>query len=80
MQYLNNERFFTVVDCRVPTLPAAKFTGLSRAYTTTTFNSTVTYTCAIGYGIVGMSVRTCLDSGQWSGEPPQCQNMSFPLL
>ena len=69
--------YSTVIDCGVPLLATANSTGLSIAYTSTTFNSSAIYTCAVGYSTVGTSVRTCLNSGQWSGEPPQCQSTQF---
>ena len=30
------------------------------------------YTCDSGFSLVGQSVRTCEQSGKWSGEPPVC--------
>ena len=30
------------------------------------------YSCDGGYVMVGESVHQCQQSGQWSGDPPQC--------
>ena len=36
--------------------------------------ATATYTCnsSTGYMLVGTAMRTCQDSGQWSGMAPTC--------
>ena len=34
--------------------------------------STATYTCIVGYVLVGDGTRTCLESGLWSGIEPLC--------
>ena len=52
--------------------------GLSVSYSsnrsTKPYNSTATYSCnKEGYSLVGDAVRTCLSSGNWSGNPPNCQ-------
>uniref|UniRef100_A0A1X7UA46 Receptor protein-tyrosine kinase n=1 Tax=Amphimedon queenslandica TaxID=400682 RepID=A0A1X7UA46_AMPQE len=48
--------------------------GLSVSYSSNTpYNITVTYSCEDGYSLVGVTVRTCLSSGNWSGNPPYCQ-------
>ena len=39
---------------------------------TTVFNSTVTYSCNIGYELDGNQSRTCLASGNWSDNQPIC--------
>ena len=38
----------------------------------TTFNSTATYSCDAGYELNGNQSRTCLFSGNWSGNEPSC--------
>lgn len=37
-----------------------------------TFNSVATYTCNSGYVISGVQQRTCLETGEWSGQEPTC--------
>ena len=46
--------------------------------TGTTFGSTATYECAVGLYLIGDSQRTCLETGQWSGEQPVCQSKLLP--
>lgn len=46
----------------------------------TTFMSILTYTCQTGYTILGISIRQCLASGQWSGAAPTCEGKSFLSL
>ena len=43
------------------------------SYNSTFFNSIATYSCKDGYNLVGDAVRTCLSSGNWSGNPSYCQ-------
>ncbi|XP_019857190.1 PREDICTED: uncharacterized protein LOC100638611 isoform X13 [Amphimedon queenslandica] len=46
---------------------------LSVSYNSTTYNSTATYSCESGFNLVGATKRTCLNSGNWSGDPPSCE-------
>ena len=39
---------------------------------TTTYDSVATYSCNAGYTLTGDDVRTCLNSGLWSGSEPMC--------
>ena len=63
----------SVISCGVPDLPLVNSSGLSVIYSTLTYSSTVTYSCNVGYNLVGSPNRTCTASGSWSGIPPQCQ-------
>ena len=44
-----------------------------RAVTSFTFGQNVTFTCNIGYFLVGSSSSNCLAIGRWSASPPTCQ-------
>ena len=70
-----NHFFFlnAAVVCSVLTDPTNGFVS----FTTTTFNSVATYTCTSNYVISGSRQRTCLETGQWSGEEPTCISESF---
>ena len=46
---------------------------LSVSYNSTSYNSTAIYSCENGYNLVGVAERTCLSSGNWSGDPPSCE-------
>lgn len=49
------------------------------------FNDKATYTCEIGYHVVGLKERTCQADGSWSGSAPVCKQngkcnfLSIPL-
>ncbi|CAI8036485.1 CUB and sushi domain-containing protein 3, partial [Geodia barretti] len=58
----------TVVDCGALEDPA----NGSVAVSDTTFNSTSSYSCSVGYRLDGESPRTCLATGLWSGSTPTC--------
>ena len=60
----------SVISCRVPLVNSS---GLTVIYSTLTYGSTVTYSCNVGYNLVGSPNRTCTETGSWSGNPPQCQ-------
>ena len=46
---------------------------LSVSYNSTIYNSIAMYSCENGYNLVGVAERTCLSSGNWSGDRPYCQ-------
>ena len=62
-----------VISCGVPDLSLVNSSGLTAIYSTLTYGSTVTYSCNMGYNLVGSPSQTCTASGSWSGTPPQCQ-------
>ena len=37
-----------------------------------------TYTCNIGYHLVGASNRVCQPDGTWSGDRPACRGQKIP--
>ena len=41
--------------------------------TGTTFESTATYSCSVGYALEGEKTRTCQATGEWSGRAPHCR-------
>ena len=42
--------------------------------------STATYTCTVGYTLVGNATRTCLESGEWSGVEPLCTGECLSII
>ena len=64
-----NYVFSVVVSCGpAPDAPA----NGQRSVSSTTFQSTVTYTCKQGYTLQGDKNRTCMANGHWSGRAPTC--------
>ena len=62
----------SVISCGVPDLPLVNSNGLIVNYSTVTYGSIVTYSCKVGYNLVGSPNRTCMESESWSDNPPQC--------
>ena len=56
------------MDCFDPGVPNNGLKQLS----STTFGSTVRYSCRQGYRLEGQAQRTCQASGRWSGTLAQC--------
>ena len=42
------------------------------SFSTTTFNSVASYTCDLGYILIGATSCTCQLDEQWSGDAPTC--------
>ena len=57
------------VDCQDPGTPA----NGDRMLVSTTFMSTVFYSCRLGYNLEGNQHRICQASGNWSGDLPICK-------
>ena len=60
----------TVVNCGALTNPA---NGQVSYTAGTTFGQTATYSCNVGYTLVGSRTRTCQSTGEWSVSAPTCQ-------
>ena len=58
----------TVIHCSSLTDPDNGTVSLSG----TTYNSVSTYSCDSGYVLMGDDMRTCSDTGLWSGNQPTC--------
>ena len=41
----------------------------------TTFSSTAFYECDAGFVLVGDELRVCQNSGEWTGDDPECIGM-----
>jgi len=66
--------FLTAVNCGTLTIPA---NGQVSHTGGTTFGQTATYSCSIGYNLVGCNIRSCQATRAWSGSAPICQGMLF---
>lgn len=59
----------SAVDCGPPENP---FNG-NAVFTSTSYNSVVSYECKYGYLLSGELTRRCGADGKWSGTTPKCQ-------
>ncbi len=50
--------------------------GVSYPGGTTTYNSTVLYSCDAGFVVSGTGQRVCQANGQWSGPAETCEGMN----
>ena len=60
------------VDCGGLAAPA---NGGVTTDPSTRFPSVATYTCNVGYDLIGSETRNCQADTVWSGEAPTCQSM-----
>ena len=60
----------TAVNCGALTNPA---NGQVSYTAGTTFGQTATYSCNMGYNLIGSRTRNCQATGRWSGSAPTCQ-------
>lgn len=60
---------FIAVDCG----PLSDPVNGNVVLTTTTFKSVANYQCNTGFGLIGITTRTCQANGEWSNEPPTCE-------
>ena len=67
---LTTEQYTTLpgIDCGLLTDPE----NGEVSFSTATYSSVATYSCDSGYALIGDNMRTCLDTGLWSGSAPTC--------
>ena len=67
---LTTEQYTTLlgIDCGLLTDPE----NGEVSFSSTIYNSVATYICDSGYALIGDNMRTCLDTGLWSGSAPTC--------
>ena len=46
----------------------------------TNVGDTATYSCLVGFNIVGVDVRYCRSDGTWTGNEPRCRRMKHLYL
>ena len=62
---------FAAVSCGTLTNPA----NGQVSYNAGMFGQIATYSCDLGYNLVGDSNRTCQATGVWSGSTPTCHGV-----
>lgn len=63
------------VNCGPPPTSA----NVNVDFTTMTVGQNAVYSCPPGYTLVGTSIQTCLVTGSWSGDMPQCLSKFFQI-
>ncbi len=66
--------FIELLDCGGLVHPA---NGTVLLPSGTTYSSTAQYECDIGFVLQGEAQRTCLITGQWSGNTPNCSKSNL---
>ena len=74
--YKPSVHFYVDVEC--PTVEA--ITNGAVTEHSRELASNVTYSCLAGYELIGLSVRTCLVNGTWSGKAPHCRGKQEPCV
>ena len=69
MIVLNLSSSLAAVDCGALTAPTNGFSFGNL----TTFPNTITFSCDVGFDLVGSFSRTCMPNKSWSGEVPVCK-------
>lgn len=64
-----------VIECEEPDVPSGGYvTGFDF-----TIHSEIVYHCEVGHILSGDTMRKCLPTGTWSGNPPSCTCKSINL-
>ena len=66
----------TVVYCEAAPVPVNGRVTFDNPSQPTTYNSSVTYTCEVGFELSGTAQRRCTATGEWSGSIPSCTGKS----
>ena len=67
---------YLVIDCGGLTDPEDGHVTFTPGVVTTIdtgVGAVASYTCDVGYAVVGVASRTCQSDGQFSGQEPVCQ-------
>ncbi|KGL81649.1 P-selectin, partial [Tinamus guttatus] len=68
------------VSCPSVAAPAMGDAACSHLYGNFSFGSTCTFSCQTGFELTGTTRRECTATGDWSGEPPQCEAVRCPSV
>ena len=63
-----------VITCGIPDVALGNESILTAAFASTTYSSIASYTCAVGYNLIGPLQRICQSNKQWSAYSPYCQS------
>ncbi|NWX99098.1 LYAM3 protein, partial [Nothoprocta ornata] len=69
-----------VIRCPSVAAPAMGHVACSHPHGNFSFGSTCSFSCQTGFVLTGTPSSECTDTGEWSGEPPQCEAAKCPVL
>ncbi|NWX85763.1 LYAM3 protein, partial [Nothoprocta pentlandii] len=69
-----------VIRCPSVAAPAMGHMACSHPHGNFSFGSTCSFSCQPGFVLTGTASSECTDTGEWSGEPPQCEAAKCPVL
>lgn len=73
---------YAVADCGQPPVVVGANSSTEGEQTPSggaAIDSTATYTCFLGYMLVGSATRVCQGNSTWSGSSPTCEG-TYPIL
>ena len=68
-----------VITCGIPDVALGNESILTTAFASTTYSSIASYTCAVGYDLIGPLQQICQSNKQWSAYSPYCQSQKYAL-
>ncbi|XP_062353562.1 P-selectin-like isoform X2 [Cinclus cinclus] len=68
------------ITCPVLSAPAQGEINCSHLHGNFTFGSTCAFSCQTGFALVGSESLECTAMGTWTGDTPQCEAITCPVL
>ncbi|XP_009700707.1 PREDICTED: P-selectin [Cariama cristata] len=68
------------VTCPVLSAPDRGELNCSHLHGDFTFGSTCTFSCQMGFALMGSESRKCMATGTWTGDAPRCEAIACPVL
>ncbi|XP_071607425.1 P-selectin isoform X2 [Heliangelus exortis] len=70
----------TAITCPVLSAPDQGDLNCSQLHGDFAFGSTCAFSCQVGFELVGSETLECTATGTWSGDAPQCEAITCPVL
>ncbi|NXJ96930.1 LYAM3 protein, partial [Corythaixoides concolor] len=68
------------ITCPVLSVPDWGELNCSHPHGDFAFSSTCVFSCQMGFALVGPEHRECMATGTWTGDSPQCEAITCPVL
>ncbi|XP_071607428.1 P-selectin isoform X4 [Heliangelus exortis] len=68
------------VKCSALAMPEMGHAACSHLHGDFAFGSTCAFSCQVGFELVGSETLECTATGTWSGDAPQCEAITCPVL